>query len=99
MIARYALVVLTSERDNIDAYMPANYAVLHVEPAGDPLRPHWRHAVIGGRDSAGWTLDGYVLPRLASGMYFGQEIDLSHEIMKRVPAWPTPGAVELPKVD
>jgi hypothetical protein len=30
--------------------------------------------LIGGRDESGWTLDGYVLPRLASGMYYGSEI-------------------------
>jgi hypothetical protein len=30
--------------------------------------------VIEGTDNAGWTLDGYVLPRLASGLYFGKEI-------------------------
>ena len=30
--------------------------------------------MIGGYDDAGWTLDGYVLPRLASGLIFGEEI-------------------------
>jgi len=25
-------------------------------------------AVIGGRDAVGWTLDAYVIPRLASGL-------------------------------
>lgn len=48
-------------------------------------RPDWRNAVIGGYDNAGWTLDDYVLPRLASGGMHGREIDLSHWIMKRVP--------------
>jgi hypothetical protein len=100
MIARYALVTLPLERDNPAAYMPANYAVLHVEdhPENNERR-RWRQAVIGGRDSCGWTLDSYVLPRLASGGMYGVEIDLSHEVMKRVPAWPTPGAVKLPEVD
>jgi hypothetical protein len=94
---RYALVTLTWARDNPEPYMPSNYVVLHVESTNDPKRPQWRFAVIGGHDKAGWTLDDYVLPRLASGGMYGHEIDLSHEIMKRVPCWPTPGAVPLPE--
>lgn len=81
---RYALVTLGWERDNPEPYMPANYEVLHFE--SHPDRSNWRLCVIGGRDNAGWTLDGYVLPRLASGGMPGVEIDLSHPIMKRVPA-------------
>ena len=80
---RYALVTLPWERDNPEPYMPANYSVLHIEP--HPDKPDvWRQAVIGGYDRAGWTLDDYVLPRLASGGMSGHEIDLSHEVMKRV---------------
>jgi hypothetical protein len=30
--------------------------------------------IIAGTDYAGWTLDGYVLPRLASGLMFGEEV-------------------------
>lgn len=80
---RYALITLTWDRDNPVAYMPANYEVMHIEP--DETHPGWRVAVIGGRDNAGWTLTEYVLPRLASGGMSGQEIDLSHPVMKRVP--------------
>jgi hypothetical protein len=29
--------------------------------------------VIGGEDARGWTLDGYVIPRLASGLLFADE--------------------------
>ena len=91
---RYALVTLTWDRDNPVAYMPSNYEVLWIGPfegalASDRLshvnRPDWRLAVIGGEDNAGWTLDDYVLPRLASGGMYGEEIDLSHDVMKRVP--------------
>ena len=95
-IARYAQVTLTWDRDKPEAYMPSNYAVLHT--GEHPDNPKWRAAVIGGYDSAGWTLDAYVLPRLASGGMHGQEIDLSHPVMKQVPSWPTPGAVSLPEV-
>jgi hypothetical protein len=41
--------------------------------------------VIAGEDVAGWMLDDYVIPRLASGLIFANEIDLSHPIMKEVP--------------
>jgi hypothetical protein len=88
-VGRYALVTLTWDRDKPEAYMPANYTVLHTcEHPENPER--WRAAVIGGYDNAGWTLDGYVLPRLASGGMHGVEIDLSHPIMKQVPDSVTP---------
>jgi hypothetical protein len=44
-----------------------------------------REFVIQGEDNAGWTLDDYVIPRLASGLHFAKEIDLSHPIMKEIP--------------
>jgi hypothetical protein len=30
--------------------------------------------LIEGEDNAGWTLDGYVIPRLASGLIFAKEV-------------------------
>jgi hypothetical protein len=59
----------------------------------EPLTEHtnlgyssrWPWAVIQGEDDHGWTLDGYVIPRLASGNYTAVEIDLSHAVMKKVP--------------
>ena len=51
-------------------YLPRNYQAEYV-PAlydeGDMIR-------IYGEDQAGWTLDGYVIPRLASGMIFAREV-------------------------
>ena len=85
-IKRYAIITTTSERDNVAAYLPSNYEVIYSEPSREDFaRPHWRSVVIAGEDHAGWGLDTYVLPRLASGMFHGKEIDLSHEIMQRVP--------------
>ena len=85
-IKRYAIVTTTSERDNVAAYLPSNYEVIYREPSQvDYAREHWQSVVIAGRDNAGWTLDGYIIPRLASGMFFATEIDLSHEIMQRIP--------------
>lgn len=61
---RYALIRNSNEQE-VAAYLPSNYKVLGTE--GDDV-------LIGGQDNAGWTLDDYVLPRLASGLRFGQEL-------------------------
>lgn len=80
---RYALI--SSGAASIEAYLPSNYRVIFRDLPADKSENRGQ-TVIAGRDDAGWTLGGYVLPRLASGLYFGEEIDLSHPIMKRVPA-------------
>jgi hypothetical protein len=69
---RYALISANAgQTDQIAAYMPGNYAVLGRTAIG---ASNTVQVLIGGRDESGWTLDGYVLPRLASGMYYGSEI-------------------------
>lgn len=90
---RYALITTRDSREKIERYLPGNYRVIHVEPSRQ--FHHMQHGgdqkydiVIAGRDNAGWTLDDYVLPRLASGLIFGTEIDLSNEVMKRIPDVP-----------
>ena len=50
-------------RDQVAAYLPNNYSASW--DAGS--------IVIEGRDRCGWTLDGYVIPRLASGMIVATE--------------------------
>jgi hypothetical protein len=50
----------------IRAYLPRNYRLEH-RLTDDEM-------IIVGTDSAGWTLDGYVIPRLASGLIFAEEI-------------------------
>jgi hypothetical protein len=76
---RYALVPAWSgELEPLARYLPGNYRVEARTSFG---------VVISGRDSAGWTLHGYVLPRLASGLIAVEEIDLSHPAMREVPAW------------
>ena len=49
-------------RERVDAYLPSNYVTIM----------HTGSLFVIGRDSAGWTLTDYVLPRLASGCVFGQ---------------------------
>ena len=74
MLKRYALV--SARPESIAAYLPDNYQVIGSVDG---------ETVIGGRDVADWTLDAYVIPRLASGLYSATEIDLSHPAFKRLP--------------
>jgi hypothetical protein len=46
-------------------YLPHNYQVTEVTP-------EWVY--FEGHDNAGWTLDDYVIPRLASGLIFAEEV-------------------------
>lgn len=83
-MVRYAIVTHARDRAELEAYLPPNYAVLYeTESKTFPGRLVF---VIAGIDDAGWTLTGYVIPRLASGMLLTSEIDLSHPIMKEIPA-------------
>lgn len=55
---RFAMVTNPTALDTVKRYMPSNYeADVLVDGT----------VVISGEDSRGWTLDDYVLPRLASG--------------------------------
>ncbi len=62
---RYA-VVYGIKGDTLERYLPGNYRILSMH-AADPNGG--TNYVIHGRDYAGWTLAGYVVPRLGSGGY------------------------------
>lgn len=94
---RYAIIKNAESRKQLESYLPANYEVIyefdsadgyrydeHDNPIQPPLRTH-NGFVIAGEDHAGWTFEDYVRPRLASGLIYATEIDLSHPIMKNVP--------------
>lgn len=49
----------------VEKYLPSNYEVARTIDG---------QVVIYGQDAAGWTLDGYVIPRLASGGYYAKEV-------------------------
>jgi hypothetical protein len=60
--------VIKGQADRLEAirrYMPSNYEA--DSDGGDVF--------IHGVDVVGWTLHEYVIPRLASGLYFAREID------------------------
>ncbi len=61
---RFATVDLRHSIDTTRRYLPENYSAVQLD----------REIVILGRDVAGWTLDGYVIPRLASGLIFAEEV-------------------------
>ncbi|HWE82636.1 MAG TPA: hypothetical protein VG265_13385 [Gaiellaceae bacterium] len=63
---RAAVVANASTAKQLWAYLPGNYAIV-AGLDGD--------YVIAGVDSHGWTLDDYVIPRLASGLIWAREID------------------------
>lgn len=66
---RRAVVVNGIARiDTIRRYLPSNYYAR--EGAGIDNR----NVIIYGSDNAGWTLDGYVIPRLASGLIYAREV-------------------------
>ena len=52
--------------EEVAAYLPGNYRVID---AADGI------VTIEGEDNLGWTLDGYVIPRLASGMIHAKEVE------------------------
>lgn len=93
---RYAIVRRRDiDPDVVAQYLPSNYKVIwhgktdwHWHQIGG-----WKQApglvddvvVIQGTDDHGWTLHGYVIPRLGSGMMRADECGLDHPIMKEIP--------------
>ena len=71
-------------RKEVDAYLPNNYATVVRETypgedfgTGVVLDENTGHQValaVVGIDVAGWTLEDYVIPRLASGMIWAEPI-------------------------
>jgi hypothetical protein len=54
-------------REVVERYLPHNYKVVEVTA---------KTITISGVDNAGWTLDDYVIPRLASGLIYAEEVDV-----------------------
>jgi len=70
-MTRYAIrLTVNAERDLrvVQRYLPSNYSASAVSTPDGP------GILISGIDVAGWTLGGYVLPRLASGNLSAREV-------------------------
>lgn len=61
---RTAAVLGDEPAEKIASYLPANFRAFQRKG----------HVEIVGYDKAGWTLDGYVIPRLASGLIVATEV-------------------------
>lgn len=59
-------------RETVTRYLPENYHVFREDES---------YFYIEGLDYAGWTLDGYVIPRLGSGMYNCKETNEEGELL------------------
>ena len=66
---RYARVTDGTSIGTVRAYLPSNYSA---RMDGDAI-------LIAGRDDHGWTLSGYVIPRLASGLIVATELTVENE--------------------
>lgn len=64
----YAHVEGRGTTTELERYLPANYKLERVI-RGDADEPGQVEAIIIGYDHQGWTLDGYVIPRFASGLW------------------------------
>lgn len=53
----------------VAAYLPARYKVI-----GFDLETN--QVLIAGYDYAGWTMEGYVIPRLGSGLWHCEELKI-----------------------
>lgn len=67
---RFARSMQPYTKAQIDPYLPANYEAFRVLSDDGP------YLLLVGKDHAGWTLDGYVIPRLASGLYWFEEVSV-----------------------
>lgn len=71
--ARFAVISGARTVKEALAYLPAHYGLMESYEVdhGDRRK---LVVIIGGLDKAGWTLDGYIIPRLASGLMGCSEI-------------------------
>lgn len=64
--------IRSGNAEAIARYLPSNYEVVSSTET---------ETLIEGHDDSGWTLDGFVLPRLASGLYFGSETSSTEVVL------------------
>jgi len=70
------LYMIEGPPGTISQYLPGNYQLTHYRNTRNHRNEETTFCYIEGEDVAGWTLEGYVKPRLESGLWFGlTEID------------------------
>ena len=71
---RYAIAMLSGSdtAETVARYLPGNYRVVGEISIWEAEEAP-RGVLIEGMDHAGWTLEDYVIPRLASGLIGCQE--------------------------
>lgn len=59
------ILVRSSDTERVQAFLPRNYQIIGLvsDLEGTPTG-----LLVAGSDSAGWTAEGYVIPRLYSGL-------------------------------
>lgn len=62
---RRAVIKNETSLRRVEAYLPRHYTAV-LDPTGG--------ITIVGTDNAGWTLTDYIIPRLASGLIFAEEV-------------------------
>jgi len=67
------------ELETIQRYMPGNY-----DAVGLVFPDDTQFILIVGEDVAGWTMEDYVIPRLASGLHFATEFDVRVKITQEM---------------
>lgn len=68
-------IVRERDFDALRRLLPSNYRIASVRHLPGRMPEDAVSVTIVGRDVAGWTLDLYVIPRLASGLIFFNEFD------------------------
>lgn len=69
---RAAIVRGATSEEQVANYLPSNYEVRASMTSPESGKLYVR---IWGEDKAGWTLEGYVIPRLESGLLWAEEYD------------------------
>lgn len=64
-VAKTSTRTSSGNTEAVARYLPANYRVTGEDD-------QWVY--FQGHDNAGWTMEDYVLPRLASGLHFAEEV-------------------------
>lgn len=65
---RSAIIDHTTDLDRVRAFLPSNYQAVRLAIDTTDV------IYIVGVDRMGWTLDDYVIPRLASGNLYAKEV-------------------------